>query len=76
MGEFTDYRMDEQNKKILDILEAKGDGKKYEAFFKKMLKKYGVTEPDQLSTEKKKKFFKEIEDGWTTEDPKTNDKDE
>jgi hypothetical protein len=56
--------------------EKKGDGEEYEKFFRKMLKKYGVTEPDQLSREEKKKFFKEIEDGWTKEDPKTNDKDE
>lgn len=58
------------------IYEAKGDGDEYEKFFKKMLKKYGVTEPDQLSTKDKKKFFKEIEKKWKKEDPKTNDKDE
>ena len=55
--------------------EKKGDGKEYDKFFKKMLKKYDVTEPDQLNREEKKKFFKEIEDGWRKENPKTNDKD-
>jgi len=64
-------------KKIDEYLkEAKGDDKEYEAFFEKMLKKYGVSSPDELSKEKKKKFFKEIEDGWTKENPKTNDGDE
>ena len=62
----------------IDMLlnEDKGDGKEYEAFFKKMLKKYNVTEPDQLSTEEKKKFFNEIETKWKKEDPSTNDGDE
>jgi len=59
-----------------EIFEAEGDKEKYKAFFNKKLKKYGVTEPDQLSGEDKKKFFQEIEDEWTTEDPATDDGDE
>jgi hypothetical protein len=57
------------------IDEGKGDDKEYEKFFRGMLKKYGVTEPDQLSPKDKKKFFQEVEDKWTKENPKTNDKD-
>lgn len=55
--------------------EAKGDDKEYEAFFRKMLKKYGVKSPDELSRSERKKFFKEVEDKWTKENPKTNDGD-
>ena len=40
-----------------------------------MLKKYGVKEPDELSAKEKKKFFKEVENKWRKENPKTNDKD-
>jgi hypothetical protein len=34
---------------------------KYQKFFKKKLKEYGVDEPDELSKEDKKKFYSEIE---------------
>lgn len=56
--------------------EGKGDDKEYQAFFNKMLKKFNVTSPSQLKGDKKKEFFKAVEDGWTKEDPKTDDKDE
>lgn len=57
------------------LKEGKGDGDEYEKFFKMMLKKYKVKEPDQLSPKDKKKFFNEIEKKWKKENPKTNDKD-
>jgi len=47
----------------------------YKDFFNKMLKKYDVKSPAELSPEKKKEFFQAIENGWTSEDPKTDDKD-
>ena len=53
--------------KINLILNEQDDNKiyeeqdEYEKFFRKMLKKYGVKEPDELSKEEKKKFFDEIE---------------
>lgn len=67
--------------KIIDKInrllgEEKGHGPEYEKFFKSMLKKYNVNSPDELDADEKKKFFKEVEDGWRKEDPKTNDKDE
>jgi hypothetical protein len=39
----------------------------YQKFFNTKLKKYGVTSPTQLSPEKKKEFFAEIEKEWTGE---------
>lgn len=36
----------------------------YQAYFKKILKKYGEDEPDKLSDEDKKKFFDEVDAGW------------
>lgn len=55
--------------------ERKGDDEEYEKLFRKKLKEYGVKEPDELSKKKRKKFFKEIEDEWKKENPKTDDKD-
>ena len=49
------------------IYEAKGDGDEYTKFFNKMLKKYKVKSPDQLSTKKMKEFFDEVEKEWTKE---------
>ena len=40
------------------------DGPEYKAFFKKTLKKFGVTEPDQLKGDKKKEFYDAIDKGW------------
>lgn len=40
------------------------ENKQFKMFFKKKLKKFGVDEPDKLSTAKKKKFFQEVEDEW------------
>lgn len=41
-----------------------GDDKAYEAFFNKMLKKYGVKSQDELSDDKKKSFYSEVDKGW------------
>ena len=40
----------------------------YQQFFEKMLKKYGVKSPQELDDETKKKFYNEIENGWTAKD--------
>jgi len=47
------------------IHEEKGDKKEYQAFFRKALKKFGVTEPDQLEGDKKKEFFDYIDKNWS-----------
>ena len=44
--------------------EATGDKKAYNAFFDKKLKKYGVSSPDELSGDEKKKFYNEIDEEW------------
>ena len=41
-----------------------GGSDEYKAFFKKMLEKFGVSSPGELSDDKKKEFFKAVEDGW------------
>ena len=55
--------------KVVNLKEGKEenkekDGAEYKAFFKKTLKKFGVTEPDQLKGDKKKAFFDAIDKGW------------
>ena len=39
----------------------------YQKFFKKKLAEWGVSSPDELSDEDKKKFFAEVENEWTGE---------
>jgi hypothetical protein len=46
------------------LQEEEEKGAEYKALFKKILKKYGKDEPDQLSDEDKKKFFNEIDKAW------------
>ena len=46
------------------LLEKTGDKKEYEAFLKKMLKKYKVKSINDLKGDQKKKFFDEIDAGW------------
>lgn len=57
-----------ENKKVLtaeQFVEAvKGDKVEYQKFFKKALKKFGVTEPDQLEGKKKKEFFDYVDKNW------------
>lgn len=36
----------------------------YQEFFNKMLKKFGVSSPDELEGDQKKKFFDEVDKGW------------
>lgn len=37
---------------------------KYQKFFMSMMKKFNVTEPDQLTVDKKKEFFDAVDKGW------------
>ena len=41
-----------------------GDKAAYQKFFASILKKYGVKDPSELSGEKKKKFYDEVDAGW------------
>ena len=52
-------------KRFTEILkEVNKDTQKYRAYFNKMLKKYGIKSPNQLSKEEKKKFYDEVDKGW------------
>ena len=41
-----------------------GDKEAYQKFFNKALKKFGVSSPDELEGEKKKKFFDYVDKNW------------
>jgi len=43
-----------------------GNNSEYRKFFEKTLKKFGVESPEDLSDSDKKKFFNEIDSGWTS----------
>lgn len=40
----------------------------YDRFFNKMLKKWNVDSPEELSDEKKKEFFDAVDKGWKADD--------
>lgn len=40
----------------------------YKEFYKKTLKKFGVSSPAELDDDKKKEFFNAIQDGWKSEE--------
>jgi superoxide dismutase len=47
-----------------------GNKKEYQKFFQKKLDEYGVDSPEDMNDKTKKKFFEEIDDGWTSDDEK------
>ena len=47
-----------------EVAEEPGDKEDYMKFFAGKLKKYGVKSPSELDSERKKKFFNEIEKDW------------
>ena len=42
----------------------KGDKEEYQKFFMTALKKYGVSEPDQIPDDKKKEFYNYVDKNW------------
>lgn len=57
--------LDEIVDKSLDfITESSAKQEAYKKYFKEMLKKFGVTSPNQLKGEKKKQFFAAVKAGW------------
>ena len=40
------------------------ESKEYKEYFKKILTKYNVEDPSELSKEDKEKFFDEVDVGW------------
>lgn len=57
---------------LRDVNEAKDKEQtsEYKEFFKKMLDKYDVEDPSELSKEDKIKFFDEVDAGWKAPDEK------
>lgn len=50
-----------------------GSKEEYQKFFDKKLKKWGVDSPDDLSDDEKKKFYKEIDSEWNSDDEEGED---
>lgn len=50
--------------KFLYVTEEDEKSSTYKEYFKKMLKKYGVDEPDKIPDKDKKKFYDEVDKGW------------
>ena len=46
------------------VSEVAGDKEEYQIFFRAALKKYGVSEPDELDDEKKKDFYNYVDANW------------
>ena len=49
------------------ILELSDDQKEFQAFFQKMLKKFGVSSPAELKGDKKKEFFNAVDKGFKSD---------
>lgn len=64
LGESTASSLLDRIDDRIDDLQEETD---YQKFFKKKLKKFGVSSPAELSDEDKKKFFDEVEKEWTGE---------
>ena len=47
-----------------------GDQDAYRAYFEKKLKEWGIESPADLDDAKKKKFFQEVDEGWTSKEEK------
>ena len=53
-----------QSRAIQEENEKSGKQDEYAQFFKKLLQKFNVTSPADLTDDKKKEFFDEISKGW------------
>ena len=58
---------DKSAKEIVNETQS-GDSEAYKKFFDGKLKKFGVSDPSELSDDEKKKFFAEIEKEWKADD--------
>lgn len=64
MGQFKEWLKEAECKKNIN------EETEYQKFFAKKLEKFGVSNPDELSVEDKKKFFGEIKAEWKGKDEK------
>ena len=62
MGNIVIDKIDAYLDGLTEEVDKKSDA--YKAYFKKMLKKYGVDEPDKIPDKDKKKFYDEVDKGW------------
>ena len=46
------------------VTEVAGDKEEYQKFFRAALKKFGVSEPDELDDDKKKEFYNYVDANW------------
>ena len=52
------------------LKETSGKSKEYEAFFRNALKRFNVTDPDQLEDDKKKEFYNYVNSNWESKEEK------
>lgn len=71
--EIDDELLNEAIKKNVNVKPK--DGETYKEFFKRAMKEYGIDNITDMTDEEKDKFFTSIENLWTKENPKTDDKD-
>jgi hypothetical protein len=64
--------MDNLIEKINHFLLEKKENK-YDKFFRKKMKEWNISSPDELSKEEKKKFFDEVDREWKSEEEKKNE---
>lgn len=62
-GEVTDKKAEKDDEK-----KDSGSQSAYKKFFQKILKKFGVSSPEELDDKKKKEFYAAIEAGWNSDD--------
>jgi len=53
---------------VRKVMAATGDKEEYQKFFQKKLDKYEVKSPAELSDDKKKQFFEEVDSEWEADD--------
>jgi len=56
--------------------EGENDKEAYQKFFKSALKKFGVTQPDQLKGDKKKEFYNYVDKNWKSDAEKETGKED
>jgi len=67
-GANSAMRIGVAKKKGYVIKEASGDKEAYKKFFTAAMKKFGVTEPDQLKGDKEKEFYDYVDANWEADD--------
>ena len=64
----SSHEDDEEEEEDQEEQELSPKQKKYQAFFQKALKKFGVKSPTELTGDKKKEFFDYVDKNWEGED--------